>query len=240
MLFIEGWRFERSFNVFGVPQSTSIDLLGAITHVLSFSLLSGLVTFTVAAPIGQDEKGLAQALRQAGRTYGYASCAAVVSILALFIVLYILAFAGTKTLRAVDLPVLAVGLPVVTLIFLVITVLIATFGLVIPVAVRERKLPLSALRRSAQLTQGHRLQLCGLVLIFFLVDSILEWCIEWMFGETPKAYSFSDPQNWGSWAVFSFAAIAAAVAYRMLLGEKDAEERTSAATAAQDRDLNAS
>ena len=240
MVFVEGWQVERSFEFFGVRQWASIDILSAITHVLSFSTLSGLVTFAVIAPVGQGEKGLAQVLRQAGQTLGYAFCVAVVSILALFVILEILAFAGTKVLRAFDLPTLVVGLPVVTLIFLVITVLIATFGLVIPVAVRERKLPLSALRRSAQLTKGHRLKFCGLVLFFFLVDSIIEWCLEWILGETPKAYSFSDPHNWGSWAVFSFAAITAAVAYRMLQGGKEAEERTSAAAAAQDSDSNAS
>ena len=208
-----GGVFKATFQVFGKNLVPFI-LLGLVIIVPTFLVtiwvfgqVSPLVALLISSLIGL----LAGALMQAAYVHGvfHTLREAQPSLLD------ILTEAGRTIHYAIFTSILAsliIGLGF--LLFIVPGIIFASmFWLAVPASVLERKSPIAALKRSAQLAHGHKWKILGILALFGLISFI----IGLVTGQDADLNQITNPfttiSSWISWIIGVLAGVAAGVAY---------------------------
>ena len=194
-----------AMQTFGAFSLTSIGV-SMLVAVLSNTLMQASFTCAVFHTLRGDQQSLFDSLAMGARVLPFTLLASLVAGLAVWFGLLLLLIPGV--------------------------LFMLMFWLAVPVAAIEREYPLKALKRSAELTKGHRGKLFGLFLLWILAGVVLGAIVGGAsFAFSPDlvlnpANPFTTPSNWINWGFGVIFAVSVAVTYydlRLLKEDMDSE-----------------
>lgn len=187
---------------FGPVSLTSLSV-SMLVAVLSNTLLQATFTCAVFHILRGDQQSLLDSLSLGARVLPFTLLASFVAGLVVWFGLLLLIIPGV--------------------------VFMLMFWLAVPVAAIERKYPVAALKRSAELTKGHRGKLLGLFLLWMVAGLILGAIfggITFAIDPSLAVNPFANPSNWVGWILGVIFAVSVAVTYydlRLLKEDMDSE-----------------
>ena len=186
--------------IFGQVSPLAAILVSTLIVTLAATLMQAAYVHLVFHTLREAQSSLLDILTQAGRTIHYAIFTSIVASLIIGLGLLLLIVPG--------------------IIFAVM------FWLAVPVSVIERKSPIAALKRSAQLAQGHKWKILGILTLFALFNFIIGLIAGQDADLNQIANPFTSLSSWISWIIGVLLAVAAGVAYydlRFLKEDMDSE-----------------